>query len=218
MDVIKEYLPNTLIIANSQTKGRGKSDRKWISEKSNNIFMALKIKAENVGYNYSGYSFLSSYAMLKTLKDIVHGEVDLKVKWPNDILINNKKFCGVLLEKDKDSLVIGIGVNVDKTPVIKNSTFQPTSLKDEGFLLNKNEIIIKFSENFEDLSKDMLENGFNVIRKLWLKYSYNFEKEITVDDGEKKIKGIFKDLDMDGVLVLEKDNKEIIKVYSADIV
>jgi biotin-(acetyl-CoA carboxylase) ligase len=89
-------------------------------------------------------------------------------------------------------------------------------LKDEGFLLNKDEVISKFLENFTGLSENMLKNGFNTIRELWLKYAYNFEKEIIISNNGEKIKGIFKDLDMDGVLILECGGK-IMKIYSADV-
>lgn len=127
MNVIKNYDFDTLLVAEKQTLGRGKGERNWISEESNNIYMSLMINTNKSSLNYFNYSFLSAVSVLKTVETLANKDVDLKVKWPNDVLLNNKKFCGILLEKDGDKLVIGIGINVDSYP--DGVLFNATSLK-----------------------------------------------------------------------------------------
>lgn len=206
MDIIKNYNFNTIVVANKQINGKGKGDRKWSSDKSKNIYMSLMIEANKKNINYFNYSFLTAISVLKTIEKLIEKNVDLKVKWPNDVLINNKKFCGILLEKDANKLIIGLGINLDNSPL--TTLFKATNLKDEGFLLDKNIVIDEFVKMFNFFSNDLISNGFNNIRNLWLNYAYNFQKIIKVKNSlNEEIEGIFKDLDKDGTLILEIEQK-----------
>ncbi len=215
MNVVKKYDFNTVLVAEKQNSGKGKGDRIWVSQKSNNIYMSILINANDEKINYFNYSFLSAISVLKTIEILANKNVDLKVKWPNDVLINNKKFCGILLEKDRDKLVIGIGINIDNYP--ENTLFKATSLKEEGINLKKEDVINKFVEIFEKFSNKLQStNNFEEIKSIWLNYAYNLGKKIKVS-GKNEIEGIFKDLDSEGTLILEIENGEIYKIVSGDI-
>ncbi len=215
MNVVKNYDFNTLVVAEKQTLGRGKDERVWVSEKSNNIYMSILINANNEKINYFNYSFLSAISILKTIEVLTNGNINLKVKWPNDVLINNKKFCGILLEKDGNKLIIGIGINVDYYP--ENVLFNASSLKKERINLEKSEIINKFVEIFEKFSNKLQNtNNFEEIRQIWLNYAYNLGKKIKIS-GKNEIEGIFKDLDNEGSLIVEDENGKIHKIFSGDI-
>lgn len=215
MDYIKKFKPNTVVVTNKQINGRGKYGRKWISNKSNNLYLALSISMNNTNINYSNYCFLTSVAMLKSILELANCNINIKIKWPNDILLNNKKICGILLESDlyNKQLIIGVGVNIDDTPKFSdNVIFQATSLKQEGILIDKNKLINKFIDTFENYSID----NFNLIRKQLLNYSYNLNKTITVKTGKNIITGIFVDIDDQGTLLLNCGDS-IKKIYSGDI-
>lgn len=214
MDAVKNYDFNTLLIADEQTRGRGKENRTWISNKSNNLYLGILIKADNNKINYFNYTFLSAISVIKSVEFLSKQKHNLKVKWPNDVLLNNKKFCGILLEKDGEKLVIGIGINVDYYP--ENTNFPATSLKNEGCIINKEDLVDEFSKNFEILSKELLTSGFNNIRKTWLDYAYNLNKKITVSNRDN-LEGVFKDLSEDGTLILETDDNKIHRISSGDI-
>lgn len=219
MDVIKNYPVNTIIVANRQTKGRGKDNRNWISDRSNNLYMTLSIKSNDNKIDYSHYSFLSSITVIETIKSFSKKDINIKSKWPNDVLINNKKFCGILLERDiqKQFLSVGIGINIDNHPDLNNKMiFQPTDLLNEGFIFNKNEVLEKFIKIFEEYSNRLLNEGFEWLRKEWLKYAYNLGKEINVKIRDIQIKGIFEDLDEDGTLLIMTEDG-IIRIMSGDI-
>ena len=211
MDEIKKYPLNTFLTAKEQTKGRGKNNRVWTSKRSNNLYFAFNIEVDKY-INY--YSFVSSLCVLKAIKDIFKDNIKLNLKWPNDVLLNEKKFCGMLLEKNDNILVVGIGINIDFFP--DNTNFKATSLLNEGFELNKDIFINNFIKNFENLQNNINNFGFNIIKNEWLNFAYKINEEIKVKIDNIEYIGIFDTINEDGALIL-KTKKEEKKFYSADV-
>ena len=211
MDEIKKYPLNTFLTAKEQTKGRGKDNRVWTSKRSNNLYFAFNIEVDKY-INY--YSFISSLCVLKAIKDIFKDNIKLNLKWPNDVLLNEKKFCGMLLEKNDNILVVGIGINIDFFP--DNTNFKATSLLNEGFELDKNIFVNNFIKNFETLQNSINTFGFNVIKNEWLNFAYKINEEIKVKIDNVEYIGIFDTINEDGALIL-KTKKEEKKFYSADV-
>ena len=211
MDEIKKYPLNTFLTAKEQTKGRGKDNRVWTSKRSNNLYFAFNIEVDKY-INY--YSFISSLCVLKAIKDIFKDNIKLNLKWPNDVLLNEKKFCGMLLEKNDNILVVGIGINIDFFP--DNTNFKATSLLNEGFELDKNIFVNNFIKNFETLQNNINTFGFNVIKNEWLNFAYKINEEIKVKIDNVEYIGIFDTINEDGALIL-KTKKEEKKFYSADV-
>ncbi len=211
MDEIKKYPLNTFLTAKEQTKGRGKDNRVWTSKRSNNLYFAFNIEVDKY-INY--YSFISSLCVLKAIKDIFKDNIKLNLKWPNDVLLNEKKFCGMLLEKNDNILVVGIGINIDFFP--DNTNFKATSLLNEGFELNKDIFINNFIKNFENLQNNINNFGFNIIKNEWLNFAYKINEEIKVKIDNVEYIGIFDTINEDGALIL-KTKKEEKKFYSADV-
>ena len=122
-----------LISAKKQTKGRGRVGKKWIS-KTGNLFISLFFKFEQRKINFKQYSILNAFILKKVITKIISKKI--KIKWPNDLLFNNQKFCGILQEVIKfdnfDYLIVGIGVNTNIIP--QNKSFKSTCLKN---ILNK---------------------------------------------------------------------------------
>ena len=113
------------IIANEQTSGRGRKNRYWVSQKGN--FMGTFILEHEIEKQYVPHlSFVTSLALKKTIEDFNSGMIDIFLKWPNDIIINDSKCAGILIESlrsnnNKEYLAIGIGVNLINYPL--NSSF-----------------------------------------------------------------------------------------------
>lgn len=217
MDDVKKYPLNTVVYADMQNKARGKSDRVWKC-KDGNLYFSFSIDSSKQNLNYFNLSFLSAYCMLEAIKFFDKKNNLIQVKWPNDILINNKKCVGILLENDFKTkmLVVGIGVNINYFPQL-NTIFEATSLENEGIFANKKELLLKFLEIFDYYYMDWLENGFEKIHKKWLENAYNYKDEIKVKITEDKyIVGIFDDFDNDGTLSLKLDDKHI-KITSGEI-
>lgn len=215
MDYIKQFTTNTVVIADKQTQGRGKGNRTWISQKSNNLYIAISIDSSNKNINYFNYCFISAIAMIESLKELIDIDANLKIKWPNDILLNNKKICGILLENDlqKHFLIIGIGVNIDSSPVLDDKIlFPPTNIKQEGFTINKDELIDMFLKKFKEFNI----NNCDLIKNKLIKYFYNFGKKIIIRNNNEEISGIFKNIDNNGSLILDCNGIEK-RFFSGDV-
>ena len=118
----------TMIVSETQTHGRGTMGKKWISQKGN-LFISIFFEMNQKNINFKHFAILNAYLLKNVLSK--HFSKKIKIKWPNDLLHNNKKICGILQEvvnyKNKRFLVVGIGVNTNLNP--KNKGFSSTSLK-----------------------------------------------------------------------------------------
>lgn len=211
MNVVKNFKANTIVIAQKQTSGKGKGNRVWNSENNNNLYFSLIIEANNNKLDYSQVSFITSIAMRYAISEFDNKNNSIISKWPNDILINNKKAVGILLEFDSNKLIIGPGVNINFFP--DNVNFNATSLKNEGIIVDKYTLLKRFLANFNYLFKEWEQNGFSSIRIKWLKSSYKLHQTIKVGD----IEGIFEDIDNDGTLIVKMANGKYHFVKSGDV-
>ena len=118
----------TMIVSKIQTKGRGTMGKKWVSQKGN-LFISIFFEMNQKKINFKHFAILNAFLLKDSLSKQFAEKI--KIKWPNDLLHNNKKICGILQEvvnyKDKRFLVVGIGVNTNLEP--RNKAFLSTSLK-----------------------------------------------------------------------------------------
>ena len=124
----KKYSEPTLIISEKQTNGRGRAGKKWISKRGN-IFLSLFFKFNQRKINFKQFAILNAFLIKKVISKTT--STNVTIKWPNDLLFNKKKFCGILQEVIKfdnfDYLIVGIGLNTNIDP--QNKGFKSTSLK-----------------------------------------------------------------------------------------
>ena len=124
----KNYSEPTLIISEKQTNGRGRVGKKWVSKKGN-IFLSLFFKFNQRKINFKQFAVLNAFLIKKVISKTI--STNVTIKWPNDLLFNKKKFCGILQEVIKfdnfDYLIVGIGLNTNIDP--QNKGFKSTSLK-----------------------------------------------------------------------------------------
>ena len=212
------------IIADKQTSGRGRKDRFWDSPIGN--FMGtyvLSIKGEK--RILPQLSFVSALAIHSTINEFRHEDSsEVMLKWPNDIIINNKKCGGILIENifSKNNLfhtiAIGIGVNLKSSPL--HSTFPSgnilqefnTNIERDEFLNSINKNILKFLSLWDGGS------NYKYILNTWKSKAYllNSKVAVSLPNGDKK-EGIFSTIDEEGGLILLNSNgaKEIF--YAAEI-
>jgi len=218
MDIVKNYKFNTVVMTRDQKNARGKDERKW-NTYAGNLFFSLILNANKKTKDYSQLSFLSAVAMKDTLSFLIKdNKTTIQCKWPNDILLNQKKICGILLkfEPQKNQLIIGIGVNIKHFP--KDVIYSATSIYHEGFTdINVQEFLERFLLNFSNLYKIWNDEGFAKIRNKWLKNAYKIKQEITVKSDNIDFIGNFEDLNKDGTLILKLLNEKNKEIKSGDI-
>ena len=207
----------TVIIAEEQTAGRGRIRRSWLSPRGS---IALSIIL------YPPLAYLSSLIMVASLA--VAGSIEqvtglkAQIKWPNDVLVNGKKVCGILVESDVrgnkvDYAVIGIGVNAN----LKLSEFpqiapMATSLSQElGRNVSRREMIRSLLAEAERLYL-ALPAGDSVFKQ-WRDNLVTLGKKVQVSSGEATYKGIAESVASDGSLLLRQPDGSLLKVVAGDV-
>lgn len=196
----------TIIVAISQSEGRGRRDNKWMS-KEGNLYFSFVLKNNIERQCIFRYIVEVSLGIINTLKEL---NIDALIKYPNDCLIDGKKVSGILLESSGtfklDYIVIGIGINVNQVK-FNELTNKATSLKIETKKnYNINNILDKFIKNYNSI----IEMNYDKLFDLYLNSSIVIGKTITYNDE----KYIISNIERDGTIVIEKDNGERRVAYS----
>lgn len=223
-DYAKEHFSEledkTIICADNQTNGHGRLGRKWVSTNDNglNLYASLVLKPPKE----CPYNNFTQYVSVVLCNVLGSYNVKSNIKWPNDVLVNGLKICGILAERTSqmNGFVIGIGVNLNLSKEETESMDKPaTSLNLLlGKKIDRDEFSEKFCTEFEKNYDNFLKNGFEYIRDEYLKRTDFLGKEIAVSiNRDEKIKGIAKDINNDGELVLELSDKKEKIIISGEI-
>ena len=197
------------VTAQIQTAGRGRRGRTWQSF-DGNLFLSLALPFELK--DCTALVFMTSIALLQTIKNLC-SKADVKLKWPNDVLLNGAKVSGILLEKGEgDYMIAGIGVNLKTAP--KTDIIYPTiSLNDIGVDITPLAFRDKYLENFDALCEIFAKQGIVSIAKIWQTYAKGIGNKIIVKTAKEEKKGIFVGLNDNGMLMLKTPEK--IEIISA---
>ena len=199
---------NYVLLAKQQAQGRGRTTKTWYSSRGNlhsTILLYHHIDSQYI----SQLSFVTAVAVHSTITALASKKINnITLKWPNDVLINNKKVSGILIESIKNYLIIGVGINIIVSPV--NVDQEITNLSAEGInILSPEEILEIYITNFEKYFNIWKNQGFNKIKQYWLKRSYKLGEKITINDGNTKVTGAFMGLEIDGAIKLQLPSGEI---------
>lgn len=198
--------------AETQTAGRGRRGRSWVSVKGN-LFMSQLL---TTGLPISDMVFIASLSVAETLFLLTEG-VRINIKWPNDVLINGKKICGILIEAaENDNIVIGTGINLSSAPDDSEVIYPTTSLSSLGFNISREIVLREYLKIFDANINLGHQKGFSVIRAKWLQYAYKLDEYIKIMQKNRTIEGIFKGIDEQGLLLLQQGSS-IIKVAVGDV-
>ncbi|MDG5787567.1 biotin--[acetyl-CoA-carboxylase] ligase [Evansella sp. AB-P1] len=211
----------TIVIANEQTGGRGRLGRDWHSPKNTGVWMSIILYPKLDIRQTPQLTLLTAVAVVRAIEKIT--ELDVHIKWPNDILINKKKVAGILTELQADpdrvkSVIIGIGLNVNQTSFPEEIKDIATSIAIEGNKGYKRiDLIEAILFEFQWLYEVYLSKGFSFIKPLWEARTTTLGKRITATTPRDVITGVADRMDDDGVLLLKDDEGVIHRIYSADI-
>lgn len=201
----------TLIWAREQTAGRGRRGREWDSP-AGNLYLSLILRPEVPLGEAAQLSFLTAVALYDALGNISEPGHQIHLKWPNDILLQEKKVAGILLESEAGGdgqpewVIVGLGVNVASHP--ENTAFPATSLSAETWNVSVEETLEAFSRSFLGWANTWVEDGFERVRQTWLNRAFGVGDQIEVRLENETLTGIFKDMDEDGALVLDQSGQE----------
>ena len=213
----------TFVVAKKQTNGRGRIDRSW-SDLSGNFSGSILIKIDEDLQNLALRSFVAALSVFDAIDHKIGKEHELLIKWPNDLLLNGKKICGILLETRNfgtiSTLVIGIGINLlsspklDKTP---NVIIKPGSILGEtGVKLDPIDFSESIAHHYALRENQFRTMGFSKIREVWMDRAAKLGKKITARTPNFEYQGIFDSVDEKGQLIII-NNGEKKKIAAAEI-
>lgn len=206
----------TLLIADEQTAGKGRLQRKWIAEKGKNLTFTLILYPEFSQKKFSTLSFAAALAVADSVEIIT--KLYCEYKWPNDILINGKKICGMLLESVGRKIALGIGVNVNQEEFPPDLLQKATSLKIElGRDVDCAILLKKILEELESRYEQLSCFPSSTIIEEWKKKSLLFGKKITVLESEFSYTATAVDVANDGSLIIQTDDGMKKRIYAGDV-
>ena len=203
-----------------QLAGRGRRGRPWVSEEGN-LYASLFLRNPAPVELCAQLSFVAAISLHDAISTSIDGDQNMcALKWPNDVLFNKSKVCGLLLEArgsgDDTRIVIGMGTNCTHFP--DDTPYPATSFANENIMLEPDELFQALKHHFLINLKMWDEgNNFEHIRKRWLEKATGLGDEIVVRLEDDEIRGIFQDLDHEGNLVLGLSRGRIQKFSAGDV-
>ena len=212
----------TVILAEEQTAGKGRMDRQWLSPSGRNILVSILLTPDMKVENIYSLTLALAIAAIDAIKEI--NGLSAMIKWPNDIYSKDKKLAGILTEfkvrgNNPAYVILGMGLNVNWNPEKeRNILFPSTSILNEtGQVTSRNRLIAGILKNLEILYNDILNEKTEEFYKRCNSLSLLTGKEVSVDTGEKRERGIAVGIDRDGGLILKSRDGDIKKILNGDV-
>ena len=209
----------TVVWARSQTDGKGRAGRVWVSPPGN-LYASLILRPDVLAAQAAELGFVAALALVQAVDRLAPG-LDLAFKWPNDVLLAGRKLAGILIETESqgaapDWLVLGIGVNVASAPA--GTEFPAVALAGEtDASVTVEGLLSEFVGSFVDWMAAWRLRGFGALRAPWLARAWGGGQVITVRLPKSTLRGTFVDLDADGALILGLEGGERRRVTAGDV-
>lgn len=210
----------TVVCAESQSKGKGRLGRSWTSPKGKGIYMSVILRPSLAPADAAKLTLLSAVAACEAIKNLAN--VQAKIKWPNDILVGNKKIAGILTELSAEMdrvrfVVIGIGINVNTS--ISQLPLNATSIKNEtGQKSSRIKLVQEILQSLEKWYESLNAQGFSPVIMQWKKLSSTLGQHVRVANLSGDIEGEAIDLDEHGGLIIQGSNGVTVKRMTGDVI
>ncbi|MFQ5900895.1 MAG: biotin--[acetyl-CoA-carboxylase] ligase [Thermodesulfobacteriota bacterium] len=215
----------TCVIADYQKRGKGRMGRAWESPPGVNLYLSLILRPALSPVDAPRLTFLAANAVIETIKKTLPS-LHPEIKWPNDILINDKKTAGILTEMNSEVdrinfVILGIGINLNMTDRVfpENIRSVATSIRLEtGEEVDRVRFAGLLLLEIEKEYNIIKRGGFTSILDHWKRYSNINGRRARIKQADgKEIEGVVLGVDEDGVLCLKKDDGGVVKVFSGDL-
>ncbi|AAY90851.1 bifunctional biotin--[acetyl-CoA-carboxylase] synthetase/biotin operon repressor [Pseudomonas protegens] len=204
-----------LVLAERQTVGRGRRGRKWVSPFAENIYYSLVLRMDGGLRQLEGLSLVVGLAVMHTLRE--YGIPGAGLKWPNDVLVGQKKVAGILLElvgdpADVCHVVLGIGINVNMQSAEEIDQEWTSVRLESGKVIDRNQLVARLNEVLVSYLERHRLNGFSAIQGEWEQGHLWQGRAVSLIAGVNKIDGVVLGIDRQGALRLSVEGEE--KTYS----
>lgn len=217
-------IEGTIVIADSQSGGKGRLGRIWSSPSGVNLYCSIILRPNIMPYQAPQLTFLSAVAVARAIE--VTTNLKPQIKWPNDVLINGCKIAGLLNEMCAETdgvkfVVLGIGVNLNmRREDFPNDLRTPaTSLFLElGKAVPRARFAASMLNELDTLYTEFLAHGFEPVRLEWQQRSLANNRQVEVTDGgQERLCGAFSGIDESGAMLVRLENGTTTRIYSGDV-
>lgn len=212
----------TTVIAEEQTRGRGRLGRQWVSPPEKNVYLSVILRPPIPARLAPQLGIVAGVGLVEAIRNWVP---EAALKWPNDVLIAGRKVAGILVEMvakgdDVDFAVVGIGVNGN----MRIEEFPPELRDTAGSLaialgrdVDRTELALAVLQHLEAEYETYLQHGFAPVRIRWLDRAAIVGKEIAVRHGNDEVRGVALGISDDGTLELRRADGQLVEILSGDV-
>lgn len=216
----------TLVVADRQSAGRGRRGRGWVSQGGEDIFMSLLLRPKIQPVNASMLTLVMGLSVARACQELLK-EMGCKesvgIKWPNDLVLNGRKVCGILTEMSAgmeaiDFVVIGVGINVNRTDFPSDLQETAASLcMAAGTWLDRAELIARVMAHFErDYQRFLQTEDLSGLAEEYKQFLVNCDREVRVLDPGNEYTGIARGINDRGELLVEREGR-LCQVYAGEV-
>lgn len=215
LDRIGELSSGDACVAEYQQAGRGRRGRKWFSPFGSNLYFSMYWKLDQGPAAAMGLSLVIGIVMTEVLQRL--GAEEVRVKWPNDLYLKDRKLAGILVELtgktgDAAHLVIGAGINLKmREPVTDTINQGWINLQEAGVNIDRNELTVMLLRELRSALSHFEKEGLAPFITRWRSLDNFLDRPVKLLIGDQEIYGIERGIDQQGALLLEQDS--IIKPY-----
>ena len=209
-----------VVVAEHQTSGRGRLGRTWLADPGTSLLFSVLLRPSITLETAGLLTLYASAAIARAVERCVG--LSVECKWPNDLLLQGRKFCGILIENSFQQSglaysVIGAGINVHQAEFPPEIADRATSLSREtGRALDRDKIFQSVLSELDTMYEDVRRGKFQVAVSAWKERCSMFGRTITVQEHDSTVSGVAARLHHDGGLIIETDQGER-TIYAGDV-
>jgi BirA family biotin operon repressor/biotin-[acetyl-CoA-carboxylase] ligase len=213
-----------VVIAESQTRGKGRLGRSWFSPPGLNLYLSVVLKPKLAPAEAPKLTLVSAVALAETVQSFLGAPP--AIKWPNDITVGSKKLAGILTESScnferLDFVVVGVGVNLNLP-----GDLLPDDIRDRatslliltGEPVDRNFFARELIQSLDRCYGELESRGFPWVARRWESHFELRDRRVRVEMGEERLTGIARGIDGDGALVIEMDGGALKKIIAGDVI
>jgi BirA family transcriptional regulator, biotin operon repressor / biotin---[acetyl-CoA-carboxylase] ligase len=212
-----------LVIADSQTDGRGRLGRHWVSPPNVNLYFSVILRPKLAPARAPQITLMAAVALAETLESFL--PVPPAIKWPNDITVNGKKLAGILSEMScgieaVDFVILGIGVNVNYPVDLMPEEIRQSAtsvLAECQKKISREDFLRRLIQHLDRCYGEIEENGFAPLAPRWEAYFGSRGQRVRIEILDQVMFGTAKGIDHDGALLLEDDHGRLQRIIAGDV-
>lgn len=218
-DMAKQGAPHgSLCLCETQTAGRGRMDRQWSSPEGQGVWLSVLLRPALMPEDAPLITFACALAMAKAVREVTG--LDARIKWPNDLVLNGRKLCGILLEMGFDAggmyVIAGTGLNVRRGAYPQELAERATSIEEWAAVPDRGALVAAYLRALEDAVSALEQHGFAGIAADFRRECITLGSQVHVLGTDASFTGVAEDVDASGALLVRTES-ELRRVLAGDV-